>query len=319
MDMNDFVNAKQNLLTSLFTGPLAESAGLFAGIGIGPDWITGNLANLRLYIYVTGALPGFLGKLIAGILPVAMPVTPITTGRFQPLVAPGITASPPHLDPGDQRTLGPGAKIWAGVAFSNVGTFGAVVQDRNHTPGRHLLTCTHVLAGGAQVQFAPPHPAQSSVIADFVRDIPLGPGLVPADAGIALLRQGVVVGTHFPLELGAVSNVPGDLTAVASPPGQPISMNVAHAGAMTTGRSRVRAFRANIFVEIEGGVRHFLNCALMDGSFATQGDSGSIVVDTDTQKPMGIVFARGDREGDQGLVAACPLKAALDQLQVDLV
>jgi hypothetical protein len=190
-------------------------------------------------------------------------------------------------------------------AGGNRGTVTAVVQNGG---GRFLLSCHHVLdANGTEVQDAAHTP-----IGKTVDGITFNREPVPADAGIASLDQGVNVTTGLPHFPEVRNTQPVDLESGA---------HVRHWGEVTHGANSVIStvgVTLKIKMPVAGFVR-FSGVALVDANFAQKGDSGSLVIDTDQQRPAGIVFGKAELPGYATRVAICSLGTALARFGVSIV
>lgn len=204
-----------------------------------------------------------------------------------------------------------GSSIGADPPRGSPGTLGCVLRDKSGWP--YVLSCWHVLCRGKSTGAR--HPAAR----DSVEGVRLGP----------------VVAFVRPVLGGAVRNVTDaavcrldDPAAVAAwtpaggygaPADDPIAPQVG-AVAAKWGRSTratdgvVQSVDAIVTVNYGAGVAAFGGIVVVrkpDGVFCKPGDSGALVVDAATRRPIGILFGQAAR-GEFGLVA--PIGATLEAL-----
>jgi len=196
--------------------------------------------------------------------------------------------------------LGSGSEIRAG---GGRGTLTAFVENNL---GRFLMSCRHVLgANGTQV-----FDGAGNHIADTANSISFDREPIPADAGIAKLVSDLAINTGLPQFPGVTNKNPVELEMGA---------HVSHSGAVTrNANSVITDVRVTLKVNV-GVERWFSNVALAEAGFAQKGDSGSLVVDTDQQRPTGIVFGEAELQNSQRKVAICSLGTALTKLAVSIV
>jgi hypothetical protein len=252
--------------------------------------------------------PDFLG----------IPTDVIEVGRFGRIPQ---TDSPP--DPTERDPIQPGSPIRFDTDASNVnagaaGTLGAVVVAGSD---RYILSCNHVLsvngrlpegtpivsAASIEVGTNPAVIARSAYYVPIARDQPND-----VDCALARIINGKVQ-AGFPEKLGWPKFPSGD---AYGPPA--VGAMVRKAGAVTgLTYGIVVDVNADFFVDYSFGTFRFANQIVIDGNipgqaddvFASEGDSGAILVDAN-QQAVGVVFAEADR-----FALACPLWKVLDQFR----
>jgi len=218
----------------------------------------------------------------------------------------GLTLTP-ALDPKADPTPKPGSQIRVKTDAPNVnsgatGTLGMVVSYGGQ---RYILGCNHTLSANGRVLTDPDAKVVSAV---FVGDEPpiADPGLpyVPihngdniADCALARINGYKTVTAVFPASFGDPKPSPKD------PQRQ---MRVTKLGAATQiTHGTIKDVSADPDVDYDFGTFHFVNQILVEGdddNFAIAGDSGSIIVDEESQQPVGMVFAASGK-----YAFACPL------------
>jgi hypothetical protein len=284
------------------------------GIGIGKKLINGEWTDC-LRIYVVQRQPEGLirpveaiprGTVIAGV-----PVDVIQLGPF------GRNPLSPVKDTGTDTQ--PGSPIRVKTELTNInegarGTLGAVVTDGADT---YILSCNHILAVNGRVPSN--RDAAAVVSAEFVGDekaiasrcefVPLrrnASNLV--DCAIAKLNDAKSVRTDFPA--GTVRLTSAE---VAAPRADMIVSKVGAGTGLT--RGRIVDCDVDLFVPYS-----FLDSVRFDhqmmiqsepegGSFATNGDSGALVVDDDSGQAVGMIFASSG-----GFAVATPLETVLAEI-----
>jgi hypothetical protein len=254
----------------------------------------------------------------------------IEVGRFGrrrvPLKPRGATPPKPPRSTNPQ----PGSLIRVKTNAPNVnegfrGTLGAVVTDGTD---KYILSCNHVLARNGRV----PEKHATIVSAEFVGTqgeiakpgcfVEIDPdGGNSVDCALAVLPlNGNKVHAMFPDGFKLSPDGPDDPKP---------DMKVTKFGGVTHQTSGTivdtdvdlcieysfGTFRFEHQVMIDGGCIGDGGCTDDDGEdnvnhFAAAGDSGSIVIDESTYRPIGIVFAASGR-----FAVACPLKTALEKLK----
>jgi hypothetical protein len=217
--------------------------------------------------------------------------------------------------------LRPGFPIRVKTTAPNVnsgfrGTLGAVVTDGK---ARFILSCNHVLSVNGRVFN---DPKAVVVSAEFVGDereiadpfpagfVKLEPGAArnPIDCAVARLKENAPVSPQFAENTIELS------------PGAPIDpkpdMRVKKVGAATgLTDGKVVDIDVDLYVDYSFGTFLFHNQIMIDSGkdgkdFATQGDSGSMVVDTRSKQATAMIFAASGR-----FAVACPLKRAFEELE----
>ena len=224
------------------------------------------------------------------------PVDVEETGLFHRFAAAGVMPAASAVDPKSNiRPAQPGCST--GFAdpnnqFTMAGTFGALVTDPN---GTYILSNNHVLADEGQLDLGSPifqpglldgGDAGTDQIAELTRFIPLdsnGPNQV--DCAIALMENAGDA-TNSILQIGPPSGA-GDAH---------IGMNVQKFG-RTTGFSagQVTSIDTDVTVQYETGTFIFNGQIIVVGldakPFSAAGDSGSLIVERDTNLAVGLLFA----------------------------
>jgi hypothetical protein len=252
----------------------------------------------------------------------------IESGRFyayppaEPLAARGMTSYKPPMElRGRMRPAPPGCSV--GFQFPGeraglmAGTFGAVVAGGGKW---HILSNNHVLA--CENKMAPGCPIFQPGLLDDGK---------PDRDQIAKLTRFVAVNQNTTnsvdcaiAELLAHDSVTAELHGIGHlASGQPIpaveNMRVEKAG-RTTGLTKGQVFDifADIPVQYDMGVVMFRNQILITteaGKFCDHGDSGSLVVDSESRRATGLFFAASR----YGYGIANDLSDVLAQLNVTLV
>lgn len=285
------------------------------GVGIGVKMKDGRPRRRTvLHIYVVNkfhpnAIPRshFLPEEIQGI-----ETDIIETGHF-------------HFASNEERPAKPGMSIGAIDANGSAGTFGTFGALVSRNDESFLLSCNHVLAdlgrfgpGTAIVQPAPKDGGgePQSTIASLIQAFPLRtdqPNLI--DAAIAKVGDLSQVGSDILPPIGAL-RAPTPIPAAKL-------MRVEKVG-RTTGFTEglVIATAANFPVDSSGsgvdGVL-FANQILIqaeDGVFSAVGDSGALVIATDTGRATGLIVANSNK---QRITAACHIEDVLRLLRVGLI
>lgn len=210
----------------------------------------------------------------------------------------------------------PGSPIRVNTSAPNVnqgqrGTLGAVVTDGAR---QYILSCNHILAVNGRV------PKDAVIVsAEFVgtEDTLAKPGPFvgferdgcnAVDCAMAPMLTPAMVQATFPDGLALSGNQPAD-------PGP--NAKVTKLGAVT-GRTygTIVDRDAALYIDYSFGTFLFEHQFMIDGGsdgtdFATAGDSGSLVVDTDTKRAVAMIFAASGR-----FAVACPLTQVFKQLEV---
>jgi hypothetical protein len=215
------------------------------------------------------------------------------------------------------------------------GTFGLVVKDAKGK--KFILSNNHVLARSNQAKIGEPMAQPGLVdsnctpatpvanLSQFVKLPQTGTSTKPAtgtvDAAIAQIISGTVDTSGSILELGTASstpNVPNPAPPASSTVAPAIGMGVAKAG-RSSGLTCSSISSVNTIVDIDystscsGGTSftvEFDNQIVINGgSFSAAGDSGSLVVDTATAQPVGLLYG-----GDTTSTVANPIGAVLNAL-----
>jgi hypothetical protein len=176
------------------------------------------------------------------------------------------------------------------------GTFGALAQANGNL---YILSNNHVLANENQLPIGAPifqpglldkNTPQSDQIAKLSKFIKITTGAPnQIDCAIAEVLDKKLVSPVIMPKVGKLTS------------GEPISaaegMNV-HKDGRTTGYTQgvIRDLTADVKIQYEMGVVQFTEQILIvgtGGSFSQPGDSGSLIVDRKTQRPLALLFAGG--------------------------
>ena len=198
------------------------------------------------------------------------------------------------------------------------GTLGALVADSQNR--LYVLSNNHVLglSGRAQAGDDVSQPGMidngcrpGSLIADFTAAPALGSSNV--DAAIAQLREGTMDQNGSILDIGIPSST------VAAPS---VGLDVQKSG-RTTGvtAGEIGATNATIKVQYQQGcgqgrkftVRFTNQIVINSGTFSAGGDSGSLIVTSDSRQPVGLLFA-----GSSSTTIANPIGEVLARLSAAL-
>lgn len=214
------------------------------------------------------------------------------------------------------------------------GTLGSLVERAGTF---YILSNNHVLARSNQAKIGEPIAQPGLVdsnctpatpvanLSQFVKLPQTGTSTKPAtgtvDAAIAQIISGTVDTSGSILELGTASstpNVPNPAPPASSTVAPAIGMGVAKAG-RSSGLTCSSISSVNTIVDIDystscsGGTSftvEFDNQIVINGgSFSAAGDSGSLVVDTATAQPVGLLYG-----GDTTSTVANPIGAVLSAL-----
>lgn len=219
------------------------------------------------------------------------------------------------------RPIRPGFSV--GHHAITAGTLGAIVRTRQDDRPR-ILSNNHVLAdenrgdvGDVIVQpgtidggIAAKH--RVAALEDFI-DLNTNRANV-ADAAIALIDEGIRFDPAIP-EIGRVRGL-ADVETVE---------DVVKVG-RTTGltRGRVTAIEVDdVVVDFSIGLMRFDGqieiCGVDSRPFSQGGDSGSLVVDGDSESGLALLFAGSDQGGPEGtgVTYASPLGVVFDQLSIE--
>jgi hypothetical protein len=292
------------------------------GIGVGKKTVDGEEKDcLRIYVvskldlgdlYPRDRVPPTFRAETSGI---DVPTDVIQIGSFwRRGRRPKTRETRPPLAP--NSPIQPGSRIRVKTSAPNVnegftGTLGAVLTDGTD---RYMLSCNHVLRVNGRVP-----DAAHIVSAEFVgtEDIIAKPDDFvplsydegnPVDCAVALLPKGpseVLPKGHREVQAGFLDG----LTLSPKGPIAPVpNMKVTKVGA-TTYRTdgTIVDVNADLYVDYSFGTFLFEQQIMIEGGtdgydFASGGDSGSIVVETETNRPTAMIFAASG-----GFAVACPL------------
>ena len=288
--------AARTMAFSAFAVTTTDPQENVVGVGIGPKLVDGKLAAANsVRIYVERKLPKsvipksmLLPRSISGV-----PVDVVETGRFtkQPAAVPvektRLRPAQPGCSVGFARAAAPG--------FVMAGTFGALVRDATGT--LYILSNNHVLADENALPLGSPiiQPGlldggnmNTDAIADlsqFVRLKKSGPNRL--DAAIARLRSANLAKAEFLPQVGVLAS--GDPVAATD------GMSVCKVG-RTTGYTEgvITDLSADIRIRYGSGMLLFLDQLVIESAappFSASGDSGSLIVDRATARPVGLLFA----------------------------
>jgi hypothetical protein len=223
----------------------------------------------------------------------------------------------PGVDPRVDRTPKPGSPIRVESDAPNVnsgatGTLGMVVSHANR---RYILGCNHILAFNGRVQ---EDPYARIVSAVFVGNEPAIASPEP-DGYIPLVRDGDNLVDCALARINGDNKVSAAFPAAFQPDkpdliGPQREMQVKKIGAATgTTEGTIVDFNVDLSVDYSFGTYRFINQIMITregDNFATAGDSGAIIFDKATSRPVGMIFAAS---GNHAI--ACPLSAVLESLQ----
>jgi hypothetical protein len=283
------------------------------GVGVGRRIVDGEKTNelcVRFYVERKLALDLIppelrLPKEVAG-----YPTDVIQSGVFRALQAKESKLRPAQ----------PGCSV--GVQFPatrsgvlTAGTLGAIVADKS---GTYILSNNHVLADENRLPLGSPVfqpglldggiPAvdRIAVLERFVRLDVGQPNRV--DAAIARVTDPVLIRCDYLPNVGALhsgNSVPADE-----------DMLVEKVGRSGYRQGRVFERSAEIRIQYDIGVIQFENQLFVEGvgaTFSEEGDSGSLVVATETKRPVGLLCG-----GSGPLTVVNPIEDVLDALQVTI-
>jgi hypothetical protein len=284
------------------------------GIGIGKKLVKGKPTPTDcVRAYVLSKLdPGYIWPV--GLVPPSfgdVPTDVIEIGRLGRNGRAATANTPPNY-------IGPGSSIRVKTEAPNVnsgatGTLGMLVS---YADQRYILGCNHILSVNGRVQAGP---KAEIVSAEFIGNEPTiadpdPRGYVPLTrdsdnrVDCALGRANGNVSAAFPTAFIDPKPYPKDPRP---------QMRVKKLGAATgTTHGAIADVAVDLDVDYDFGTFHFVNQILVEGdddNFATAGDSGSIIVDEDSQQPVGMVFAESGK-----YAVACPLSEVLNRLQSQL-
>ncbi len=286
--------------------------GNVVGVGIGRKVVDGKVTDIRcLRIYVQSKIDrDYLSP--AAEVPKSFLEIPTDIievgflGRAGKLV-------PKTRDDENEKDTGPGSSVRLKTITPNVnqgagGTLGAVVQDAARK--RYILSCNHVLAVNGRV----PQDGTSIVtpaLSEHPRKIAVpSPFFIPlADDKSNLVDCALALaGDHINLNFRSGKLDTHNPTSEADR-GQKVQKDGAVTG-LTYGT--IVDLNADLYVEYNFGRFLFSNQIVIwseDDNFATDGDSGSVVVNTETNQAVALIFA-----GAGKFAVACPLTEVLSQL-----
>jgi hypothetical protein len=259
------------------------------------------------------------------------PGSPIPVNTTVPNVNSGATGTPPNPN----AWIGPGSPIRVNTTVPNVnsgaiGTLGAVLQDRAGNP--YILGCNHILAVNGRVP----------INTEIVSATDYNPGSIaqfrghyveiqrnqsnPVDCALASVENRNLMQPQFPVKIGRPLLPDAKDPRAKAARGVKVAkigaargMKVAKIGAATgITYGTIVDVDADLFVDYSFGTFRFSNQIGIDGKidgqnedvFATEGDSGAIVVDMESKLAVGMVFAEAGR-----FAVACPLSEVLQQLR----
>jgi len=320
-----FYQAQEALRANLPPNPAAILAqGVSIEGRVGPENVVGHFIGYKQ------SDNGFTGELAIIVMvreKVTAPSRIDSSSFIEPVIRVGREEVPTDVVAvGDLRALqfrdrqGPpamaGSSIGLDVASGNTGTFGCLVVVEGK---RCILSNAHVLteAGQAQVGTGVLHPGladsprnQTYVIAEFLKSAPLTFGGVGrVDAAVAWTSRDVALANHRglftirPDFLEASIDVPvkkaGRTTGLTFGSIKGVSGNIT-IGYGPNGSAPFVEYRNQIV--IRGG----------GGNFSEPGDSGSLVVHSTSNHPIGLLFAGGG-----GFSFANPIREVRDTLGIE--
>ena len=301
--------AKQIALKALLP---KDRPGSLVGIGIGKKLVNGQPTStdcVRMYV-VSKRFPNDLSP--AELVPLNVDDIPTDVIEIGRLGRNGLMATA-NTEP--NATPQPGSAIRVKTEAPNVnsgatGTLGMLVS---YADQRYILGCNHIISVNGRVQAGP---KAEIVLAEFVGSEPTVADPDPRGY-VPLIRGG---DNRVDCALGrANGNVTAAFPAVFGGPkpdhkDAELGMRVKKLGAATgLTYGAIADISLDLDVDYDFGTYRFVNQIVIEGDtdeFATAGDSGSIIVDADSQKPVGMVFAASGK-----YCVACPLSEVLNALQ----
>jgi hypothetical protein len=265
------------------------------GVGVGNKVTKGKRTQqqaIRIYVEKKVAKHAVPPELLLPTKLGGYPTDVIETGRFRAQA--GVPVARRR-----RRPARPGNSIGfqytgADAQYVMAGTLGAVVDDDQ---GRYILSNNHVLANENALPVGSPifqpglldngDPAKDE-IATLTRFIPLvTPGANSVDCAIAkVLSRNKVAATPLP-KVGRLKSG----TPVEAAEGMKV-----HKHGRTTGYTQGHIYdvSADVSIDYDMGTLIFQDQILIrgdGGSFSNAGDSGSMIVDRATQRPVALLFA----------------------------
>ena len=284
------------------------------GVGLGRKLVAGEPTDtrcIRVYVQTKRDENEILSSELVPSTILDIPTDIIQVGR---LGRAGNRRDP--RDDHDHAGAGPGSSIRLVTDASNVnqgatGTLGAVVVAGNGQ--QYILSCNHVLNVNGRVR-----PQNTKVVTpslshdarpiatpgEFFIELVSGKNCV--DCAIAPLVEPGLVKTNFRALHSA-----GDSAVGSADRGQYVRKDGAITG-LTSGT--VVDVNADFYVEYSFGTFLFTDQIVIQGddeNFAADGDSGSVVVDPEARRAVGLIFAESG-----GFAIACPLAEVLRQLSL---
>jgi hypothetical protein len=297
------------------------------GVGIGYKTTDGAVTPtqcVRVYVH-TKLNPGDITP--ASLIPPGfqdIPTDVIEVGRFGRV---GRVDSPRDLTDKDPITPGSPIRLQTSAPNVNSGAFGTLGAVAEAGKDRYILSCNHILNVNSRVPVgtaivsaasfgagtAPVVARSTSYFVKIARDTPN-----EVDCALARIDKGATV-QAIPIVNGKpLFSVGGTYPALMIANSVAIGATVAKFGSVTgLTYGTVVDFDADFFVDYSFGTFLFTGQIVIDGNipgknndlFASEGDSGSILVDPSLQA-VGMVFAEAER-----FVLACPLWKVRDQFR----
>lgn len=283
------------------------------GIGIGRKRTDGKgTKDHAVRVYVRRKLPASkVGKHRIKSQYDGVPTDVVETGSFRALLTRGLAAAQART-----RPLLSGLSVsFASAEQFAAGTIGAIVcrgQDRFILSNNHVLAFENALAIGADI-VQPATLDRGGLPQDRIAALnaftPLAPNGNRIDAAIAQIAEGV------PSVAGFVSGQ--DLVS-----GEPLSVStemlvnkVGRGTGVTSGR--IDDVSLDVAVDFASGQFLFEDQILIrasDDAFATDGDSGSLLVASRERRPVGLLFA-----GSSSHALATPIDRVLSEFDVSIL
>lgn len=312
----NLIQAKQRAVEALLH---ADRPGNVVGVGIGEK---SGAACLQIYV-VSRLLPNYLcpGELVPPSFD-DVPTEVVQIGRL------GRKGHPRRPDPNADLTPKPGSPIRLQTNAPNVnsgarGTLGAVVEV-DGAGQRYILGCNHVLAANGRIK----GDNEARVVsAEFVGQEAsiANPGVyIPLDRhakNFVDCALAPIIGSQEEQARTVRQNFPKSIEKLTS--GDPIKpelgMHVKKIGAATGPTDgKIVDVDAFLYVDYSFGRFRFEEQIVIEGEkddeeFATAGDSGSIIVDQETGRPVAMVFAASGK-----YAIACKLSVVMSKLEEEL-
>lgn len=299
------MNAKKSATAEFLTKETAEPLAAFAarpdpshnvvGVGIGLKFVKGKAAgshSLRFYVErklparaipKEFMLPARIGKVATDV---------IETGAFRAFAA-------AHPEQARHRPAHPGSSVGfrftgAMAGYVMAGTFGALVQSNGKLcilSNNHVLANENQLTSGSPI-FQPGLLDKNSPLKDQIAQLTkfvaiTAGGSNKVDCAIAEVLNKNRVSPVIMAKVGKLAS--------GQPVGAAEGMNVHKTGRTTSyTQGVIRDISADVKIKYDVGLVTFINQVIVvsnRGSFSDAGDSGSLIVDRKSKRPVALLFA----------------------------